>query len=341
MFMTKVNEHAAVPESAFISEGLALYRRTLLEDVVPFWMRHGKDAEFGGIGNILDAAGRVLGHDKFMWSQGRALWTFSALYNRIDKKAEWLGFAEHIFRYLRTHGRDERGYWMYRLDKDGNVLDRDIGIYADGFVMSGMGEYYVATGDRRALQIAVETYKTTSDRLRTPGSYGTAPYAIPPGLKVHGATMLYSLFYYDLGEAIDRPDICQHGLELAWDNEYGGLMLGLDIDGKEPVYWQRHECKAWWVQVEALVATAYAYLHTGQPWCLDWHHKVQQWAFAHYPVPTGEWTQWVDREGRPTVSGGLPVKDPFHLPRALMYLIAVFEKIQASRADAGGNREQP
>jgi hypothetical protein len=37
----------------------------------------------------------------------------------------------------------------------------------------------------------------------------------------------------------------------------------------------------------------------------------------------GEWTQWLDRQGRKMASAGLPVKDPFHLPRALIYLLSL------------------
>jgi N-acylglucosamine 2-epimerase len=114
-------------------------------------------------------------------------------------------------------------------------------------------------------------------------------------------------------------------LELGWDEPYGGLRLALDIDGEESPFWRNADCKPWWVQVEALVATAYAYRHTRSDWCLQWHDRVQQYAFSHYPVATGEWTQWLDRQGRKTTSAALPVKDPFHLPRALMELLRIFE----------------
>jgi N-acylglucosamine 2-epimerase len=114
-------------------------------------------------------------------------------------------------------------------------------------------------------------------------------------------------------------------LELAWDETYGGLTLALDIDGKSPPFWRSPTVKAWWVHVEALVATARAYLHCREPWCLEWHRRVRDYAFTRYPVATGEWTQWLDREGRPTSSAALPVKDPFHLPRALIELILLIE----------------
>ncbi len=189
------------------------YRRLLVDEIVPFWMRHGLDTKYGGIGNILDDAGNVVGTDKFLWSQGRALWTFSALYNRIAPRREWLDFAHHIYRYLSTHGRDDRGYWMYRLDKDGQVLDRDISISVDGFVMGGLSEYFVATRNEDALQLALQTYDTIHDRLNTRGSYGTAPYAIPDGMRVHGIAMLFSYLFWNLGEVAQRDDICAHGFE--------------------------------------------------------------------------------------------------------------------------------
>jgi N-acylglucosamine 2-epimerase len=378
---------------------LHLYRKTLLEDVVPFWLRHGIDKQYGGIGNLLDDAGNVTGHDKYLWSQGRALWTFSALCNRIERRPEWLAFADHIFDYLRSHGRDEQGRWVFRLNKDGNVLDGDISIYVDGFVLAGMTEYYLATGSAAAKQLALETYENTRSRLAQPGSYRVAPYALAPGMKTHGIAMVFDLFYFELARALERPDIEQEALshahqvlnhfyredrnaivefvtldgrfvdspegracvpghaieslwflisifertgdtqsiqkccalikrhlELGWDPEFGGLMLALDIDGKEPPYWKHPTHKPWWVQVEALVATAFAHHHTRESWCMEWHRKVQEFAFSHYPVATGEWTQWVDREGQRMGNLALPVKDPFHLPRALIYLINLFQR---------------
>ena len=377
----------------FLDECRALYGKTLLEDIVPFWMKYGIDREHGGISNVLDDSGRAVNHDKYTWSQGRALWTFSALYNRVEKRPEWLAFARHLFRYLETHGPDEGGRWMFRFGADGTILDRDLSIYADGFAMAGLGEYFTATGDPRARALALETSRTIRRCLARPGSYGVAPYAIPEGMKMHGIPMIFSFFFYNLGVAIGEPSLCEDGLaraheilddfydprrdaimefvrldrrpdvtpagrtcvmghsieglwfllsmfehsgrteriplccrlirrhlELAWDEEQGGLLLARDLDQAGPCFWQKADFKAWWVHCEALVATAYAYRHTREAWCLEWHEKVRDYAFSHFPVPTGEWTQWLDRQGHKAASAALPVKDPFHLPRALIYL---------------------
>ena len=56
-------------------------------------------------------------------------------------------------------------------------------------------------------------------------------------------------------------------------------------------------------------------------WCLDWCQRVYNYAFAHYPVrPNGEWRNRLDRMGLPVEDViALPVKDPFHTPRAFLY----------------------
>ena len=68
------------------------YRQTLLQDIVPFWLRHALDSS-GALNNCLDDAGVILSRHRFVWSQARALWTFSALCNRFGAREEWLSVA--------------------------------------------------------------------------------------------------------------------------------------------------------------------------------------------------------------------------------------------------------
>ncbi|MBQ4631349.1 MAG: AGE family epimerase/isomerase [Clostridia bacterium] len=373
------------------------YLNTLENEVMPFWLKNAIDAS-GAINNCIDEDGTVLSKERYIWSQGRALWTFSALYNRIEKKQEYLDVATGLFNYLLKTGRDENGKWLYRFDENGNVLDGDISIYVDGFVLIGMTEYYVATGDERAKQIAYETYKNTYRRINTPGSYSVAPYVIPEGMKTHGVNMIFSYFYYQLGKAINDIEICYIGqklalevlnqfyvkdkdailefvtldgefvdipegracvpghaiecmwflisifedrgekeyidkciniirrhIELAEDKEKGGLILALDIDGKEPCFWGKPTYKPWWVQLETLVATLYAYKHTGDEWFADVHKRLNKFVYENYPSGHGEWYNWLDNDGNVGESAALPVKDPFHLPRALMMMIELLK----------------
>ena len=95
---------------------------------------------------------------------------------------------------------------MYRLDARGRILDADTSIYVDGFVIAGLTEYHAATQSQPALDLALATYENVSG-LNRPGSYGVAPYEIPPGMKTHGVPMIFSFFFHELAKVATRRDI--------------------------------------------------------------------------------------------------------------------------------------
>ena len=165
----------------------------------------------------------VLSRDRYIWSQGRALWTYSALYNRIEKKEEYLRRADGLFSYLTSIGTDPEGRWNYLYDGDGNMKEDSISIYVDGFVLAGMTEYYRATKNEVALQTALEIYENTKRRIATPGSYRVAPYVIPDGMMTHGVNMIFSFFYTELGRAAGREDVLADGYRLACEDKVSPL----------------------------------------------------------------------------------------------------------------------
>ncbi|MBR5507824.1 MAG: AGE family epimerase/isomerase [Clostridia bacterium] len=375
------------------------YFDALTKEVIPFWLKNSID-ESGAVNNCISEDGTVLSKDRYIWSQGRALWTFSAMYNHIEKKEEYLNAANGLFGYLISIGARPDGRWNYLYNEKGEVLEEDISIYVDGFVLAGMTEYYLATGNETALKTAINIYECTMEQMTNPGSYRVAPYIIPNGTKTHGVNMIFAHFYHCLAKATGRSDIADsayslatevldkfyvkdkdailefvtidgkfydsaegrscvpgHAIEcmwflidifqsrgendkvlkccylikrhlnLAWDDKKGGLILAIDIDGKEPVFWNKPDYKPWWVQLEALVATAYAYSITGDDEFIEWHKIVREYAFSHYPTPYGDWYNWLDNNGDIGESAALPVKDPFHLPRAFIHLSKLFEQI--------------
>ncbi|NLW87349.1 MAG: hypothetical protein GXY38_10795 [Planctomycetes bacterium] len=133
----------------------------------------------------------------------------------------------------------------------------------------------------------------------------------------------------DNGRIMQACDIIRRHIEAGWDHSYGGLLLAIDADGSDDIGWDFADTKLWWPQTEAMYALLLAYEHCRQEWCVQWFQKVHDYCFAHYPVtPHGEWRQKLDRFGKPFESTvALPVKDPFHLPRALIYCIDVLDRL--------------
>ena len=116
--------------------------------------------------------------------------------------------------------------------------------------------------------------------------------------------------------------------EWGWDKEYGGILYYRDAKGL-PVqeYWQ--DMKFWWPQNEAVIATLLAYHLTGEEKYAQWHQKIHEWAYKHFPDPEyGEWYGYLHRDGRlSTASKGNLWKGPFHLPRMQLYCWKLLEEM--------------
>lgn len=135
------------------------YKKHLLEDVLSFWEKRAADNEFGGYFTCFNRQGELTGTDKFIWMQGRNLWMFSAVYNSLEKDAKWLKLAENGRKFLREHAYAGNGRWHYHLDREGKgVKVGPTSIFSDMFVVGGLAEYAVASGDDVDLEIIKNTY---------------------------------------------------------------------------------------------------------------------------------------------------------------------------------------
>jgi N-acylglucosamine 2-epimerase len=126
-----------------------------------------------------------------------------------------------------------------------------------------------------------------------------------------------------------------------WDEPYGGLLHYADYRGGPPVgqstpspYEQsvlgNWDKKLWWVHSEAIFATLLAYRLTGDEALRGLFQRVFDYAFRTFPHPdaaVGEWIQIRDRRGMPVDEVvALPVKDPYHILRDLVFALELFSE---------------
>ena len=153
----------------------AQYRGALLDDVAPFWLRHGVDRECGGYFSCLARDGAVYDTDKFVWLQARAVWTFSMLYNRLEARQDWREAAAQGARFLKEHGRDENGDWYFALDRAGRPLVQPYNIFSDCFAVMAFAQYALAADKDEAAHIATTTFERILARRDNPkGRYNKA-----------------------------------------------------------------------------------------------------------------------------------------------------------------------
>jgi len=220
----------------------ALLRSHLLESIVPFWMRHAlDDSGGGGINTCIADDGTVVSRDKWLWSQWRAVWVFAALYNRIERRAEWLGAATAICDFTRRCGWDDDvGGWVLCVNGDGKVLRGCESIYADGFAIYALVELHKATGDDDALQLARRTADSVMRRLDEPhDTIPHFPYPVPAGARVHGLPMMFSLVLWELGEHVDDDRYRHAALSMQdeiftcfYQREHDAIVERIAADGK-------------------------------------------------------------------------------------------------------------
>jgi N-acylglucosamine 2-epimerase len=145
------------------------YRRTLLEDVVPFWLRHGLDREHGGILTALDRDGALLDSDKSVWFQGRAAWMFATLHDSVEPRVEWLEAARSCVEFLRRHCFAPDGKMYFSVTREGQPLRMRRYVYSEAFAAIGFAAFARATGEARAAEDAVKCFATYLHHSLTPG----------------------------------------------------------------------------------------------------------------------------------------------------------------------------
>lgn len=84
----------------------AVYRDGLIEEVVPFWIEHSVDREYGGFATYVDADGSRVSWDKSIWIQGRFTWLLARLCNEVAQRAEWLDLSRHGVEFILKHAFD-------------------------------------------------------------------------------------------------------------------------------------------------------------------------------------------------------------------------------------------
>lgn len=158
----------------------ATYRDGLLQDTIPFWLKHGIDRECGGLLTGLDRDGTVIDTDKALWLQGRATWTFASLYNTVERRPEWLEASRHCLEFIRQHGAGPEGKLYFTVTREGRPLRMRRYVYSECFACIGSAAYAKATGEARAAEDAVKYFATY---LRHSFEPGVMPPKTNPGTR--------------------------------------------------------------------------------------------------------------------------------------------------------------
>ena len=215
-----------------------LYYNELVDNILPFWLQNSIDKEHGGFFTCLDKEGKIYDTDKFMWLQGRQVWTFSYMYNHVQQNQEWLKVALHGANFMEKFGRDADGNWYFSLTKDGKPLIQPYNIFSDCFATMGFSSLYKATQNEHYKKIAIDTFDNIIKRQHNwKGKYNKA-YPGTRSLKNFSLPMILCNLALELEHILGEekvnefiPTVIHEVMDVFYNPELGVVLENVYEDG--------------------------------------------------------------------------------------------------------------
>lgn len=192
------------------------YKSELLDRVMPFWMEKSIDKEFGGYFTCLERDGEVFDTDKFIWLQGREVWMLSTLYNKVEKRQEWLDAAIQGAEFLKKYGHDGNLNWYFALDREGNPLVEPYNIFSYTFAVIAFGQLSIATGNQEYAEIAKKTFDIVLSKVDNPKGRWSKAAPGARSLKTFALPMILCNVALEIESLLDKDfldktiDTCVH-----------------------------------------------------------------------------------------------------------------------------------
>lgn len=135
----------------------------LTGDILPFWMDRMIAPDGGFYGRMSGSCDIEPEAPRGGILNSRILWTFSSAY-RILGNEEYREVARRAFVQIRDYFTDKRfGGIYWSIAPDGTPLETKKQFYAIAFAVYGCAEYFRATGEEEALELAISLWRSIED----------------------------------------------------------------------------------------------------------------------------------------------------------------------------------
>ena len=225
--------------AGFFSSLAAQYKSELRDRVMPFWMQNSIDKEFGGYFTCIERNGEVYDTDKFIWLQGREVWMLSTLYNKVEKRQEWLDAAIQGAEFLKKYGHDGNLNWYFSLDRQGRPLVEPYNIFSYTFAVIAFGQLYKATGNKEYADIAKKTFDIVLSKRGNPKGKWSKAAPGARALKDFALPMILCNVALEIEDLLEPKflqetiDICLHEvLDVFYRPELGLIVEHVSKDGE-------------------------------------------------------------------------------------------------------------
>ena len=180
------------------------YKEELLNSVLPFWLENSQDKEYGGYFSCLNRDGSVYDTDKFIWLQSREVWLFAMLYNKLEKRKEWLDCAVQGAEFLKKYGHDGNYNWYFSLTREGKPIVEPYNIFSYTFATMAFGQLSIAAGNKEYAEIAKNTFNLVLEKQNNPKGKWNKLHSGTRPLKNFALPMIICNLALEIEELIDK-----------------------------------------------------------------------------------------------------------------------------------------
>lgn len=191
--------------NSYLSHWQERYRTDLVNDILPFWLRHGLDKVNGGVYTCLDREGKLMDGTKSVWFQGRCAFIYSFAYNNVEKKEEYLEMAKSCLDFIEEHCFDKDGRMYFEVTATGTPLRKRRYVFSECFAAIAMSEYSLATGNKEYAEKALKLFKDIVRFTTTPGILEPKYLPVMDGTRGHSITMILINTASRIREVISDP----------------------------------------------------------------------------------------------------------------------------------------
>ena len=146
-------------------------RKELTEHIIPFWDSL-EDKEYGGFYGFMDNELKLdKGAVKGVILHSRILWFYSNCYLTL-KDEKCLEKAKGCYEFMKKYCVDhENGGVYWAVNADGSVSDDMKHTYCQAFFIYALASYYDASGDKEALDLAMDMFRTVEEKCTDEVAY--------------------------------------------------------------------------------------------------------------------------------------------------------------------------
>lgn len=215
------------------------YKEELMNNILPFWLEKSQDAEFGGYYTCLDREGNIFDTDKFIWLQGREVWMFSMLYNKVEKRQEWLDCAIQGGEFLKKYGHDGNLNWYFSVTREGKPIIQPYNIFSYTFATMAFAQLSKATGNKEYAEIAKKTFDLILQKKDNPKDRWEKSFPGTRPLKGFSLPMILCNLALEIEHLLDKSvldstiETCLNEvMNVFYKEEYGLILENVTPDGK-------------------------------------------------------------------------------------------------------------